>query len=812
MKIEVTMLKQLIKHSFRAFRRQRGYFAINIFGLAVGIACSILITLFVLHEVSYDNYHANKNRIHQLVLHGKIGGQEMEVSSTASIIGPTMAEEFPGVDSFLRINNRSGVVLKKNSQSFIEDYFIEADSSFFEFFSIPLLRGDPKSVLSSPRQLVISEKVAKKIFGDDDPINKSLKVGTDSTFYTVSGVFGQVPENTHFRVEVISSFMTNPRSRSEQWLANSFSTYVMLNPNTDPADVDAAIPAMLAKYVGPELESYMGVSLEEFFEQGNRYNLYLLPITDIHLNPDIQQQFARVSDPKYLYIFGSIAILIILIACINYMNLSTAQAARRAREVGLKKVVGSSKAMLVKQFIAESIILTSIALFLALIIVHLVLPFFANLLGLEMRLNYLENWYIIPGLLILAVIVGFLSGSYPAFFLSSFKPIVVLKGGLSNNMKNGRLRSILVVFQFGISIALIIGTTVMFKQINFLLNKDLGFNKEQLLVVQSAGTLGAQIEGFKEDVKKIPGVAIVSASTAVPSYNNNTNGYRMDGKDDAFLMETNWVDLDYFETYELAIGQGRFFEEEFTTDQQACIINESAVREYDLKTPLNERFMEGDPRGEEISFMPIVGVVKDFHFNSLHNPIQPHIMRFKDEGMNFGFVSIRLLPTSNSNTIAQVEEVWKRMTDNNPLQYFFMDEDLNRLYKGEKQNATLAIIFSMLAIIIAALGLFGLTTYTLQQRTREIGIRKTMGARISDIFILVSKEIFILIGIATLIAWPLVFYFMRNWLENFHYRIKLAPLEFIMGFAIAILIAILTISYRTIKTARTNPADSLQYE
>lgn len=806
------MLKQLLKHSFRTFRRQKAYFVINTLGLAIGISCSILMMLFVLHEVSFDNYHDNKDRIYRVLLNGKIGGQEVDVSSTAAIIGPSMLEELPEVEGFLRMNSMQGTVVKMGDQSYVIQDFLEADSSFFDFFSIPLLIGNPKTALAGPHQLVLSENTAKKLFGEENPLNKSLKVGNDSIFYTVSGIMKDVPENTHFQADIIRSFMTNPRSKDEGWTNNSFETYILANNKSNPETINKGLEQLIAKYVGDELQQFMGITLEEFFAQGNKYRLYLQPLRKIHLEPRIDQSLDRPSDPKYLYIFGSVALLIIVIASINYMNLSTAQAARRAREVGIKKVSGSSRGMLIQQFLAESLVLTLIALLISLVLVKIALPYFSDLLETSLHINYFGNALILPGLLILAVVVGFLSGIYPAFFISSFKPVSVLKGTLRNSMKNGKLRSVLVIFQFSVSIALIVGTLVMYRQINYLVNKDLGFEKENLLVVRRAGVLGEQVSVFKEELKKIPGVECVSVSTAVPSYNNNNNGYQMDGREEAFLMTTNWIDYDFFKTYKIKIAGGRAFQEEFPTDQNACIINESAVREYNLENPYNERFIRNDNDENIPEYIPIIGTAQDFHFSSLHGPIQPYIFRYKVPGLYFGYVSVRLLPTANSETISQIEDIWKGLSGNEPMQYFFMDEDFKRLYKEEQQSASLAVVFSLLTIFIAALGLFGLTSFTLLQRTREIGIRKTMGASTWEVFTLIAKEVFILLGISTLIAWPAIYLFMNNWLENFYYRITMSVGEFLIGFLIAVLIALLTTGYKTLKAARANPADSLQYE
>jgi putative ABC transport system permease protein len=611
---------------------------------------------------------------------------------------------------------------------------------------------------------------------------------------------------------MITSFMTNPRSLNPTWLNNSFSTYLLLKPNSSPQTVDAKFPELLMKYVGPELQKYIGVSIEEFSAQGNKYRFYLQGLRDIHLDPLIQQEFREATDPKYLKIFGSIAILIILIAAINFMNLSTAQASRRANEVGIKKVGGSTRGMLVAQFLSESFILTFISLVFALIIVRVTLPYFNNLLGTELALNLLSGWYIIPVIILFSIVVSLLAGSYPALFLSSFNPYEVLKGSVKNSTQNGRLRRVLVVFQFAVSILLIIGTMIMYRQISYMLNKDVGFNKEQLIVINRAAALGTKLKAFKEVVKDIPGVVNIASSTAVPGRNNNNNGYTMEGrKDETFLMMTNWVDYNYLDTYGMTLMDGRSFDESFTSDQQACLINESARKDFAITDLAVTRFIQPGDSGK-MEYLQVIGVVKNFNFESLRNPIGPYIFKFQNDNMMWGYITVRLSAQNYSSTIAAIEDKWKEFIPNNPLQYYFVDEDFEQMYIQEKQNAKMAVIFSGLAILIAALGLLGLTSFTVEQKTKEIGVRKAMGSSITGIYVVISKEIVILVSISALIAWPIIYYIAGGWLENFYYRITPGAFSFIAGFGIALGIALLTISYRIMKAARVNPAQSLKYE
>jgi putative ABC transport system permease protein len=806
------MFNNLLKHSLISFKRQRAYIIINILGLSIGIACSLLIALFVLNEASYDKFNIKKERIFRLILNGKIRGQEITGAFTSAVMGPTMVKEFPEIENFLRMDGRGPTIVKYNDQTFTEEHMIEADSSFFDFFSIPVIKGDPKNLLNAPRKVVLSASIAKKIFGDENPIDKPLRIGSDTIDYIISGVMADIPGNSHFEANMISSFMTNPSSNSPIWLNNSFATYIMLKPNSSFGTVDAKIPDLLIKYVGPEIQQIMGITISDFEAQGNKYRFYLQNLTDIHLDPTIQQQFKEPSDPKYLIIFGSIAILIVLIAAINFMNLSTAQASRRSKEVGIKKIGGSSRGMLIAQFLSESFILSFIALILAIVFIKLTLPYFNNLLGVSLVLNIFTSWYTIPVLILFSLFVGFLAGSYPAFFLSSFSPYEVLKGSVKNSMQNGRLRRVLVVFQFAVSILLIVGTMIMYRQIKYMLNKDLGFNKEQLIVINRAGALGTKIQSFKDAVKEIPGVINIANSAGVPGRMYSNSGYGMEGrKDETFLIQTNLIDYDYLDTYGMTLVSGRSFDKTYATDQNACLINESAVKDFAITDIEKTRFLQPQQTGK-LTTLQIIGVVKNFNYESLRNPINPYIFLLKPDNMPAGYLTVKLFAQNYSKTITEIESKWKEFTANDPLQYYFVDDDFEQMYLQEKQNAQLAVIFSILAIFIASLGLFGLTSFTVEQRTKEIGVRKAMGSSVTGIYVVISKEVIILISISAIIAWPAIYFIADNWLENFYYKISLGATSYIAGLVISLGIALFTISYRILRAARVNPAQSLKYE
>ncbi|MFP4468435.1 MAG: FtsX-like permease family protein [Bacteroidales bacterium] len=804
------MIPHLFKFSLRALRKQGGYVLINVLGLAIGIVCTLLISLFIIHELSYDQYHEDKDRIYQMGLDGIFSGQEMRGPFSAAPIGPAVHNEFPEVESFLRINAWDETIVQVEDRFFTEHDFLEADSTFFEFFSIPLLSGHAGSALTEPHTVVLSQTTARRMFGDEDPLGKMIRIGGSDSHYRVTGVMADIPETTHFRAGMIGSFTTNPMSEQNSWLSSNLFTYLKLYPQADPQAVSDRFDDLILKYVGPQVRQYMGINIDEFYSQGNRYNYYIQPLTSLHLSSLGDDGLKPSGDPRYLWIFGGAGLLILLIASINFMNLSTAQATKRAREVGVKKVLGSSRNQLVGQFVAETVCLSLLALLVAVIVTEFTIPYFNNLLSLDLSPGYLSNWYMIPLLVVMAVIIGLFAGIYPAFYLSSFNPVTVLKGKAGNSRQSIFLRQGLTVIQFAISLMLITGSFVMYRQLDFMLEKDLGFEQEHVLVIRRAEVLGRQVTSFKSEVEGIPGIISVSASTAVPGRNNNNSGYMIRGRqDDSFLFHTNWVDYDYLETYGITLEEGRFFDPDMSTDSQACIINQSAVRKYQLDDPFSERISS---YADTAAILPVIGIASDYHFESLQDDIAPCILRFKNENLNRGYVSIRMKPGATKDVLEKTGQLWASFAADDPMLYFFMDEDFRRFCREEQQNAWLSVLFTIVAIVIASMGLYGLTAFSLQQRIREIGIRKTFGATVTDIWYMFCKDVMLLIGFATLVGWPLIYWILTNWLQNYHYRIDLQVTDFLVGFFLAVIIALATISYRVLRTASMNPSEALRDE
>ncbi|MBN1414108.1 MAG: ABC transporter permease [Bacteroidales bacterium] len=809
------MLTNFFKTAIRNIFRHKSYVIINIIGLAVGIACSLLILLFIRHELGYDTFNENYDRIYRIILDAKLGETEIKGAFTPAPLAKTLVTDYPEVENAIRMERWNEVLFRIEDRKYVEENVMLADSAFFDIFSIPLISGNTKKALAEPYKVVLTEKTAKKYYGNEDPIGKTLRINSDTNLYTITGVMENVPENSHFEFNILISFLSHWRAKEEFWLSNSFATYVLLKKNTSAEGLEDKFPAMIEKYVGPQVMQVLGIDIEQFKSTGNRYGFFLQSLSDIHLNPGISQDFRPPTDRKYIYIFSIVSLIIIIVAGINYMNLSTARSVNRSREVGMRKVVGSSRRLLVWQFLMESVMLCLMSLVVAVILVEVMLPHYNNLLQVKLSINYFSEWYTIPALILLAVIIGIFSGSYPALFLASFKPVSVLYGKLKLGISSVHIRSMLVIFQFIITISLILSSLVIYRQIQYMINKDLGFNKEMLFVISRTDALRKRIVSFRQEIEKLSGIIGSTNSTAIPGYPNNHNGFLMEGKtsDQTYLMQVNWADYDYLKTYGIELKEGRYFSRDFSSDTLAMVINEKAIEEFGLTDPMAARFIEPAREGEQRTVYNVIGVVKDFHYQALRERIFPHVFILKPERWDWtAYITIRLAPENVKGTIAEIEKIWNKFTNNEPLEYFFLDDSFRKFYFEEIRTSRIAVAFSILAIIIACLGLFGLTSFATELRSHEIGIRKVLGSSVYRIIILFTREIFLLILVSTIPAWILSYFLMKRWLMNFHYHIHLQPWEFVSAFLVALFIALITICYRTYRAAIVNPSKVLKYE
>ena len=806
------MIKNYLLIAFRNALRNKAYTIINLLGLAIGIASSLMILLFVMDEVSYDRHNEHFRDIYRIYVKGKIQGNEIEAALSNAPMGATLKADFPEVVEFTRLFTFDGdPKVRFEEKVFIEENFYYVDSTFFNVFTAPVIYGNPEKMLSRPNTVVLTEEIARKYFGNEDPVGKLLQVGQEEENFEVTGVVKGFPESSHFQFNMLGSMTSIYLANWTQWLGNNSYTYIRLRKDFDPQQLEAKFPELIAQHMGTELEESLGLSMEEFLASGNSFGYHLQPLKDIHLQSDLQFEINPGGSRSSVIIFSIIALFLILIASINFMNLSTASGAKRATEVGIRKVAGAEKNRLIQQFLAESFLITVLALILAVVLVELFLPGFNNIAGKGLMLDSLGTLRLIIGLLVIGLFVGFASGSYPAFFLSSFKPTDVLKSGAMRGARGATLRRVLVTFQFVVTIVLFICTILVNRQMNYLRAKDLGFNKENLVVIDRIYVLDEQIDAFRQELLKNPSIRQVTISSAVPGGLIGDNAYLPEGaaSNETHAINNMWADWYFLDAYELEMVEGRWFQEENPTDSFALILSESAVRALNFEDPLNKRLYTqfGEERNDP---SPIIGVVKDFHFQSLHQEIRPLIIKFKTQE-NYQ-MSVKISSNNTGLTLEYIEKTWSSFREQQPIHMTFLDEELASLYDNEEKTAVIFNIFSVLAIFIAALGLLGLASFSAAQRTKEIGIRKAMGASISSVLVALSKEYIWLIFVATIAAWPLGYFFMKDWLQDYPARVTLEPVVFILSSLMAFIIAAVTVLLRVYQSASANPVKCLRYE
>ncbi len=805
------MITTYIKLAWRNLKRQKGFSIINISGLAIGIATCLIIMLYIFHELSYDRYNEKADQIVRVVFRGFMGGGEMKEANVMPPVAKTLKKDFPEVLDATRIQTSGSAMVSYGDKTFQETGLLFADANFFEVFTVPLLNGNSQTALLEPNSIVISKEVADKYFGKDDPIGKVLNFKSWKSTYKVTGVFDKIPPRSHFQSDMIASLLTNPEEKSDSWMTSGYFTYLVLPQGYDYKNLQAKLPQVIDKYAAPQLNKAFGMSIQEFRKKGNDIGLFLQPLTDIHLRSDLNGDLASHGDISYIYIFGAIAVFMLLIACINFMNLSTAGASKRAKEVGIRKVMGSMRSELIRQFLVESVLVTVIAFIIAIGLVYLALPVFNNLAEAELSLGLASNVWLLPVLLVFALLVGSLAGSYPALFLSSFKPVEVLKGTFNPSVSRGpSLRSSLVVFQFFISIVLIISTVVVHKQLSYIQNKKLGYDKEQVMVIHNTWQLGESNEVFKNSLLEDSRIVSVSSSSFMPAGNSNFNNFSVYPEDKVGqLVKTprHTIDPDYIPTMGIELKSGRNFSRNLASDSLGVIINETAAKAFGWEKDALGRRITGtsDNIGTKITYH-IIGVAKDFHFTSLHDPITPVMLVL---GNDRGNMIVKLKTTDISGLISSVKSKW---TAEEPFSYSFMDERFNNTYRAEQKVGNILNIFAGLTIFVACLGLFGLATFIAQQRTKEIGVRKVLGASVAGIATLLSKDFVKLVLIAIVLASPVAWYLTSNWLQDFAYRIDISWWMFVLAGFAAVIIALVTVSFQAVKAALMNPVKSLRSE
>jgi putative ABC transport system permease protein len=805
------MYKNYFIIAWRNLVKKKAYSFINIFGLGLGIACCLLIFMFVQDELSYDSYHAKGARIYRLT-HGWSSGEKKDGQDYPfwvwgnAPVGPALKADFPEVDKVVQFSGRSDILLTYGTKMYQEDGVFFMDSTAFDVFSWQMLKGNPKTALADPFTIVLTETTARKYFGDEDPIGKTLK-GTMSAGrsnpgdYTVTGVMADVPLNSHFRFNALLSMSTFRNSLPEiftEWGYVDFYTYFLVNEKFDEAAFRAKLPSFTARHIkDPE----------------NKYTIAIEPLKDAYLRTEAERQPGETGSLSNIYVFSIIGVFILVIAMINFMNLSTARSMERGKEVGIRKSIGADRSSLISQFLGESYMIVLLSAIIALVIVILATPHIADLTGKELLIENFVTWNAIGVFIGLMILIGIVAGSYPALVLSGFNPVMILKGISRTNLGGVKLRKGLVVFQFSLSIALIAGTIIVYFQMSHLLDKDLGFDKEQMLVLDFNydQEVNAKAEVFKTELDNIPAITSVAFSRSVPGSYYPHAGTVIETPDGEMKMIGQpifQVGMDFVTHFGLELIAGRTYSRAHPTDSsQALIVNEAVAKQFGYTNAaelVGKKFSQWGREGV------VIGVVKDFNFTSLHRNIEPLTMPFVPYSSRY--LSIKIKPENMKQTIQAVGEVWSRLVPHRPFLYSFLDEDFNRQYKTDFMFRKLFTTFSCLAIFIACLGLLGLATYTAEQRTKEIGIRKVLGADVGNIVGLLSRDFIILVFIAIVIATPVSWYTMNKWLEDFAYRVEIQPWIFVLAGAIALAIAVFTISYQSVKSALMNPVSSLKSE
>jgi putative ABC transport system permease protein len=801
------MVRNFIKIAFRNIIKQKLFSFINILGLSIGLAASLFVLLYVNDELSYDQFHTDIGKMYRMDLVGRISGQELQTTNSSPPLGPAMVNEIPEIKSFVRLQNMNEIIVRNESETFIENEVLQADSNFFSFFDFALLEGNKSTVLTEPNTVVLTENSARKYFGNQPAIGQELLFFSSNKAYKVTGVAANPPANSHFHFTMVLTSTGEPRFESQIWLNNGYYTYVKGYQPVDLGVVNGKIAGLTKKYVGPQIEQFLGRTFDQFIEQGNAYGYYLKPVKDIHLYSTAEDELEPGGDIKYVYIFMAIGIFIILIASINFMNLSTAKSAGRAKEVGLRKTFGSIRRQLINQFLVESLIFSIVSGLIALILVYLLLPAFNNFAGKAISGTDLFTPEMIILVTGLSILVGLVAGSYPAFYLTAFKPSEVLKGRIKSGAKSGRLRSILVVTQFAISIILIVCTLVVYQQLRYTQKVNLGFDRENVLVIENTARLKDNSKAFKDKLMNLSGIMAASYTNSTIPGVNNTTVFRTPGSDTDHIMGTYLSDYEHMAALGLTLAKGRNFSREFASDSLAVLVNEATVAEMAWENPLGEKLWY---YGDNVQILTVIGVIKDFNFESLHTVVRPLVIRFLTDANKMLVRFEKGVPPNEAVTMVKNE--WQNLATNEIFQYGFMDEDFDALYRSEQRLGQIFYLFTAIAIFIASLGLFGLAAFFAEQRTKEVGIRKALGASEMSISTLLSREFVKYIGLALLIAIYPAYYIMSNWLESFAYRIEISPLTFITSGLIALMIALITVSYQSIKAARVNPVDSLKYE
>jgi putative ABC transport system permease protein len=802
------MFKNYLKIVLRKMRRQKVYTLINVTGLAIGLAAATLILLWVRDERSYDLSHKNADRIYRVYQVFHYGNNHLEQAQTPTVLAPSLKDECPDVELVTRVRGyRDEQIVKAENRKFNERGLGIADESFFRVFSFPLLAGDPAAVLAKPSTVAISERAAKKYFGSTDVVGRVLTIFDED--YAVTGVFKDMPQQSHFHLDVLCSFASFKQYHEPAWGMNVFKTYVLLRENGRPDVVEGQLVEIVKDHMFRSTQEYDAV-----IAKGNYTKFPLQRLTDIHLGSHLLWEFETNGNGTYVKFFTLISVFILLIAAINYVNLSTARSAGRAREVGIRKTVGSTRRSLIRQFLLESVLTALLAMILSLVALALLMPAFRSLVG--------KSWLELPwaghllGLVpwvLATVLVGIIAGLYPAFFLSSFEPVSVLGGKFSRGLKRSGLRNGLVVAQFSLSIVLLVATMVVGKQMRFIQTRNLGYDHEQVVVVRTYGELAQKLPVLKDALRRHPSVISVSASSSAPGTGFTNIGMGLEGEQENTGTNMYIVDADFLDVMKMEMAEGRFFDRTIPADGQAVVLNQSLARELGETSLLGKR-MRIWSGAKGVALFPIIGIVKDFHYESFHEPIKPLALVMLNGTVPWeeAYLSVRVQTAEMPKALAEIRRTWESVMPGTPFNYSFLDSLYEAQYQNETRTSRIFSIFTFLAIFVACIGLLGLASYAVEQRTKEIGIRKVLGASVERLVLLLSSEFARWVVLANVIAGPLAYYLMTRWLRSFAYRTDIGVLPFLYSALIVLGVAALTVGYHAARSAIANPVDSLRYE
>lgn len=799
------MLRNIFITILRKIRKNAVFSSINIFGFTLGIASFILMLLFVVSELSYDRYNEKADRIYRLCIRANVGDTKINQTYSSARMFTEMRERYPEIETGVKLISWNDVLVRIGEKTFTAPVAMFADSTIFDVFTLPLVAGSPVSPINRPNTMVISETAAKKYFGDQNPVGKSIGMDLGRrgmTRFEVTGVYKDLPSNSHVHFHLLASLTTFPRMLADEgWTSNNYITYFLLKPGASAKDLENKLKMYVLESVG--VENY-----KRLLAQGSYWEFFLQPLTSIHLNSDLNGEFEPNGNIKYVYIFMFIGLFVLIIACINFMNLSIAKSMLRAREVGIKKTAGSTRGELIRQFLFESVILTFISLILGIILVQIVLPAYGNWLGRTLSFNLFSASWIIPGLLLFGCVTGIIAGLYPAFYLSSFNPTKVLKAQALFQAKGIGLRNILVIVQFSASIFLIIGTLVISRQLNFIQNRDVGFIKENILILRTPDSFARVSKTFQDEIKQLTGVTGVTASSSLPGFSFVNLGFGAEGVERSFSLNIIGCDPGFDKTIGLTMLKGRFFSHEFPTDSTGIILNETAVRVLGLKNPIGTKMFDFDRNQHKYH---VIGVVKDFNYESVHSDIRPMgLVNLNGEAGSY--LSIRYEPGKSEQVTSMAKQTWEKLLPGIPVTYSYMDDDYKNLYRNEIQTRQVFAMLALLAIIVAILGILGLASFMAQRRTREIAIRKVSGAGVVQIIRLLNWKFIKWVLISFVLACPVAWWVMNRWLQDFVYRISLSAWIFILSGTIALALVIITVSMVTLRAASVNPAESMKYE